>query len=49
MLKTDLSDVETVVLLSQRRPDAYVHLTVDMEDYYRIKDEGRTDRSNENE
>lgn len=33
--------VETCCLLTKRRPDTYVHLTVDMEDYYRIKEEKR--------
>ncbi len=31
-------DVETVCLLSNRKPDSYVHLNLKMEDYYRIKD-----------
>lgn len=32
--------VETVCLLSnrKRKPDSYVRLSLDMEDYYRIKD-----------
>lgn len=30
--------VETVCLLSNRKPDSYVHLNPKMEDYYRIKD-----------
>ena len=30
--------VETVCLLSNRKPDTTVKLSVDMEDYYRIKD-----------
>lgn len=30
--------VETVCLLSNRKPDSYVHLNLKMEDYYRIKD-----------
>lgn len=32
--------VETVCLLSnrKRKPDSYVKLSLDMEDYYRIKD-----------
>ena len=29
---------ETVCLLSNRKPDSYVHLNLKMEDYYRIKD-----------
>ena len=41
--------VETCCLLTKRKPDTYVHLTADMEDYYRIKDEGNTDGSDENE
>ena len=32
------SQVETVCLLSNRKPDSYVHLNLKMEDYYRIKD-----------
>ncbi len=32
------NDVETVCLLSRRKPDSYVHLNLKMEDYYRIKD-----------
>ena len=32
------SHVETVCLLSNRKPDSYVHLNLKMEDYYRIKD-----------
>ena len=38
--------VETVCLLTKRRPDTYVHLTVDMEDYHRIKD-AETDKKND--
>ena len=30
--------VETVCLLGKRKPDAKVKLSVDMDDYYRIKD-----------
>ena len=30
--------IETVCLLSNRKPDSYVHLNLKMEDYYRIKD-----------
>ena len=30
--------VETVCLLSKRKPDAKLKLSVDMDDYYRIKD-----------
>ena len=30
--------VETVCLLGKRKPDTTVKLSVDMEDYYRIKD-----------
>ena len=30
--------VETVCLLSNRKPDMTVKLSVDMDDYYRIKD-----------
>ena len=32
------ANVETVCLLSNRKPDSYVHLNLKMEDYYRIKD-----------
>ena len=32
------NNVETVCLLSNRKPDSYVHLNLKMEDYYRIKD-----------
>ena len=31
------NDVESVCQLIRRKSDAYVHITVDMEDYYRIK------------
>ena len=30
--------VETVCLLSNRKPDTKVRIDVDLEDYYRIKD-----------
>ena len=30
--------VETVCLLGKRKPDATVKFSVDMDDYYRIKD-----------
>ena len=30
--------VETVCLLSNRKPDSYMHLNLKMEDYYRFKD-----------
>ena len=33
------STVETVCLLSNRKPDTKVRVDVDLEDYYRIKDE----------
>ena len=33
-----LMTLETVCLLSNRKPDSYVHLNLKMEDYYRIKD-----------
>ena len=36
--KEDTTHVETVCLLSNRKPDSYVHLNLKMEDYYRIKD-----------
>lgn len=32
------SHVETVCLLSNRKPDTKVRIDVDLEDYYRIKD-----------
>ena len=32
------SHVETVCLLSNRKPDTKVRVDVDLEDYYRIKD-----------
>ena len=32
------STVETVCLLSNRKPDTKVRIDVDLEDYYRIKD-----------
>lgn len=43
LLKSDInleqsSHVETVCLLSNRKPDTTVKLSVDMDDYYRIKD-----------
>ncbi len=31
-------DVETVCLLSKRKPDTYVKLSLHMEDYYRSMD-----------
>lgn len=34
----DLRHVETVCLLSNRKPDTKVRIDVDLEDYYRIKD-----------
>lgn len=36
----DSAHVETVCLLSNRKlkPDTYIKLSLDMEDYYRIKD-----------
>ncbi len=40
------NDVETCCLLTKRKPDTYVHLMVDMEDYYRIKD-AEADKKNE--
>ena len=32
------ANIETVCLLSRRKPDTTVKLSVDMDDYYRIKD-----------
>ncbi len=40
------NDDESCCLLTKRRPDTYVHLTVDMEDYHRIKD-AETDKKND--
>ena len=39
-------NVETVVLLSNRKskPDTHVKLSLSMDDYYRIKDEGRNNQ-----
>ena len=34
----DSCHVETVCLLSNRKPDTKVRIDVDLEDYYRIKD-----------
>ena len=36
------STVETVCLLSNRKPDTKVRIDVDLEDYYRIKDAKKT-------
>ena len=38
ILLGETTHVETVCLLSNRKPDSYVHLNLKMEDYYRIKD-----------
>lgn len=35
------ANVETVCLLSNRKPDTKVRIDVDLEDYYRIKNEGK--------
>lgn len=35
--------VETCCLLSRKKPDGYVHLTLDMKDYYRVKEDGGKD------
>ena len=37
-LREKVSTVETVCLLSNRKPDTKVRIDVDLEDYYRIKD-----------
>ena len=39
--------VETVCLLSNREPDARVKIDVDLEDYYRIKDEQKKNKASE--
>ncbi len=39
--------VETVCLLSNRKPDARVKINVDLEDYYRIKDEQKKNKASE--
>lgn len=39
--------VETVCLLSNRKPDARVKIDVDLEDYYRIKDEQKKKKASE--
>lgn len=39
--------VETVCLLSNRKPDARVKIDVDLEDYYRIKDEQKKNKASE--
>ena len=39
--------VETVCLLSNRKPDARVKIDVDLEDYYRIKDEQKKNKVSE--
>ena len=41
------SHVETVCLLSNRKPDARVKIDVDLEDYYRIKDEQKKNKASE--
>ncbi|MBQ6733863.1 MAG: 23S rRNA (uracil(1939)-C(5))-methyltransferase RlmD [Lachnospiraceae bacterium] len=38
---------ETVCLLSNRKPDARVKIDVDLEDYYRIKDEQKKNKASE--
>ena len=38
----DKNTVETVCLLSNRKPDTKVRIDVDLEDYYRIKDSNKT-------
>lgn len=35
--------VETVVLLGKRKPDSYVKLSLNMEDYYKIKDQEKAE------
>ena len=39
--------VETVCLLSNRKPDTKVRIDVDLEDYYRIKDEQKKNKASE--
>ena len=39
--------LETVCLLSNRKPDARVKIDVDLEDYYRIKDEQKKNKASE--
>ena len=39
--------VETVCLLNNRKPDARVKIDVDLEDYYRIKDEQKKNKASE--
>ncbi|MCR5402869.1 MAG: 23S rRNA (uracil(1939)-C(5))-methyltransferase RlmD [Butyrivibrio sp.] len=39
--------IETVCLLSNRKPDARVKIDVDLEDYYRIKDEQKKNKASE--
>ena len=39
--------VETVCLLGKRKPDARVEIDVDLEDYYRIKDEQKKNKASE--
>ena len=41
------NNVETVCLLSNRKPDARVKIDVDLEDYYRIKDEQKKNKASE--
>ena len=41
------NSVETVCLLSNRKPDARVKIDVDLEDYYRIKDEQKKNKASE--
>ncbi len=40
-------NIETVCLLSNRKPDARVKIDVDLEDYYRIKDEQKKNKASE--
>ena len=41
------ANMETVCLLSNRKPDARVKIDVDLEDYYRIKDEQKKNKASE--
>ena len=41
------ANCETVCLLSNRKPDARVKIDVDLEDYYRIKDEQKKNKASE--
>ena len=42
-----LIHTETVCLLSNRKPDTRVKIDVNLEDYYRIKDEQKKNKASE--